>query len=491
MPNRFISKAEQKELEKFLSSDHVPESCLNLSGIHGLLTSVLMVEELGKPADWQQAVFDSNSDRQPVWESPQQRYRIIGLFEKMYKSVREEVLSPEFIKPFLYHDNNRNPILIDWCLGFMIGVSLNQELWDENLMTYSNGMKVAYPVIFSCVPDEQIKLLSEEFAEEPIKRRVEFVAESATAMRNFWGLPVEKRLAFMADGEDENPFEDDFDDEGLLDLDDYDDMSDEEVGKLENLLNESMEMSDSENDSDPLTADEYTELMDFLELNCAPPSPFELDMLDGFISSLCLVEHLSGPTNWKKHVFSPDGTAEVTWNSPEQQSRIESILDKWYDALMQQQNSDDFLPYLLQDDDGNPTIFGWCSGFMLGTRFNHKVWNRFVNGKKGAQLITPIVALSLPTEVREKEAPELNDFSSREQFMFVGNAIYGLRMFWQWPESVQNDFLKLKIGLDVKLNENGFEPVPKEATVREIKIQRNDPCPCGSGKKYKNCCMKN
>lgn len=27
--------------------------------------------------------------------------------------------------------------------------------------------------------------------------------------------------------------------------------------------------------------------------------------------------------------------------------------------------------------------------------------------------------------------------------------------------------------------------------VREQKIGRNDPCPCGSGKKYKNCCGKN
>ena len=25
---------------------------------------------------------------------------------------------------------------------------------------------------------------------------------------------------------------------------------------------------------------------------------------------------------------------------------------------------------------------------------------------------------------------------------------------------------------------------------RMVKIGRNDPCPCGSGKKYKRCCMK-
>jgi preprotein translocase subunit SecA len=33
----------------------------------------------------------------------------------------------------------------------------------------------------------------------------------------------------------------------------------------------------------------------------------------------------------------------------------------------------------------------------------------------------------------------------------------------------------------------------KQETVRREgpKVQRNDPCPCGSGKKYKNCCGAN
>ncbi len=31
----------------------------------------------------------------------------------------------------------------------------------------------------------------------------------------------------------------------------------------------------------------------------------------------------------------------------------------------------------------------------------------------------------------------------------------------------------------------------KDAEVEKTKIGRNDPCPCGSGKKYKNCCGRN
>ena len=31
--------------------------------------------------------------------------------------------------------------------------------------------------------------------------------------------------------------------------------------------------------------------------------------------------------------------------------------------------------------------------------------------------------------------------------------------------------------------------VKKQPVVKKAKVGRNDPCPCGSGKKYKNCCL--
>ena len=35
----------------------------------------------------------------------------------------------------------------------------------------------------------------------------------------------------------------------------------------------------------------------------------------------------------------------------------------------------------------------------------------------------------------------------------------------------------------------GDKTVKRQPTVRKAKVGRNDPCPCGSGKKYKNCCL--
>jgi uncharacterized protein YecA (UPF0149 family) len=34
------------------------------------------------------------------------------------------------------------------------------------------------------------------------------------------------------------------------------------------------------------------------------------------------------------------------------------------------------------------------------------------------------------------------------------------------------------------------EPVVKQIRLEKPKVGRNEPCPCGSGKKYKKCCGK-
>lgn len=43
--------------------------------------------------------------------------------------------------------------------------------------------------------------------------------------------------------------------------------------------------------------------------------------------------------------------------------------------------------------------------------------------------------------------------------------------------------------IDSVLKDDYSEPAMEEIKPKEIKIGRNNPCPCGSGKKYKKCCM--
>jgi hypothetical protein len=48
-------------------------------------------------------------------------------------------------------------------------------------------------------------------------------------------------------------------------------------------------------------------------------------------------------------------------------------------------------------------------------------------------------------------------------------------------------------GLSADADSLGSQPFSKKGTIPVVpqKTQRNDPCPCGSGKKFKNCCGNN
>jgi len=76
----------------------------------------------------------------------------------------------------------------------------------------------------------------------------------------------------------------------------------------------------------------------------------------------------------------------------------------------------------------------------------------------------------------------------------------GFEMFEEMVRNIQKDAVRLLFGSrvdrqHVPQREKVAEPTvaqhgegPRKPAVRETKVGRNDPCPCGSGKKYKKCC---
>ncbi|WP_153732359.1 preprotein translocase subunit SecA [Sporosarcina obsidiansis] len=77
----------------------------------------------------------------------------------------------------------------------------------------------------------------------------------------------------------------------------------------------------------------------------------------------------------------------------------------------------------------------------------------------------------------------------------------GFAMFEDMLTSIENDATKYVMKAEIRNNlereevakgqannpKEGGEPVRKKPVRRAVNIGRNDPCPCGSGKKYKNC----
>ncbi|WP_243128574.1 MULTISPECIES: SEC-C metal-binding domain-containing protein [Oscillospiraceae] len=56
----------------------------------------------------------------------------------------------------------------------------------------------------------------------------------------------------------------------------------------------------------------------------------------------------------------------------------------------------------------------------------------------------------------------------------------------EWKAFLENESSQMNAADRAEVLVDGWEPYRRKG----VKVGRNDPCPCGSGKKYKKCCGK-
>ncbi len=91
---------------------------------------------------------------------------------------------------------------------------------------------------------------------------------------------------------------------------------------------------------------------------------------------------------------------------------------------------------------------------------------KIFNGKKTAKLGTE----KNPAVVNVQTGKRVKELES----VFKKNG-------WQYTIELEPDKPEDITDLEILLN-------PQKTTIVEKKVGRNEPCPCGSGKKYKKCC---
>lgn len=88
-----------------------------------------------------------------------------------------------------------------------------------------------------------------------------------------------------------------------------------------------------------------------------------------------------------------------------------------------------------------------------------------------------------------------NDFENFDESSQVGIEIEPEKLFYNMLAAGADYLYGLPQWVDI-LGEDKMKEIAKEykkskTIVKGKKIGRNEPCPCGSGKKYKHCCGKN
>ena len=106
----------------------------------------------------------------------------------------------------------------------------------------------------------------------------------------------------------------------------------------------------------------------------------------------------------------------------------------------------------------------WCEGYLRGVALAAEQWDSA--GQDMAVLLAPIRAFTGATRWRGHDL-DRNETEKLQQA--IEPSVREIHAYWLVRRSE---------------NESPMQPVR-----RQLRVGRNDPCPCGSGKKYKKCCL--
>lgn len=129
------------------------------------------------------------------------------------------------------------------------------------------------------------------------------------------------------------------------------------------------------------------------------------------------------------------------------------------------------------DRDGTLIAVDWAEGFLQAIMLRADAWERLFKSKRDRQLLLPILALCGDENGESLLGipPDEEDRIMAEAVEFIPACVIAIDSYWRERRQASMPF--------------AVRP-PLQPNQASSKIGRNDPCPCGSGKKFKKCCGK-
>lgn len=207
----------------------------------------------------------------------------------------------------------------------------------------------------------------------------------------------------------------------------------------------------------PLSDDEYEALGALLAQARPGAGVSDVSTLEGLLTAIVVAPGLTAPGTWLPQIL--DGMAE----SP-QTERALNLVMRHYNHLAQwlQQDAASFEPIFHCGPEWG--IGDWCRGFLKGMQLDAAGW-------------APLLATQPDwfTPMQQLAATEGRDASMTDEETE------------RWMDAVAPAVIAInaaRLGRRPGTTAHAARPVQRATP----KVGRNDPCPCGSGKKYKKCC---
>lgn len=216
-----------------------------------------------------------------------------------------------------------------------------------------------------------------------------------------------------------------------------------------------------------LTFDEAARnrLMELLDAKSEAHNTMRCDEVQGFMMALLSGPDALNPTNWLPEILGEESLFDA-----KERTEIERLVMAMA-ADMRMKLNEKILPdlWFYEDEAGNPDFYTWCNAYLYALDIVPTDWFEAVDQEEFEDLFYPIMALGgiYDDEENGEVILHLNEKELTQLESDLPHVL--LDIYWYWQAIIN-----------------------KPQTVRREgeKVGRNDPCPCGSGKKYKACCGK-
>jgi uncharacterized protein len=219
-----------------------------------------------------------------------------------------------------------------------------------------------------------------------------------------------------------------------------------------------------------MTADPLSTWLGFLTSPAAPKGAMSPMELDGYLTCIIVSPDLLLPSRWLDRIW---GENEPTFDGLDQMQTVIAAVMDHYNAIIaaldagfkqiEANKTADYRPLFLAAS-GKPNhdvVRTWVRGFGKAMALAPERWSSLAEDERLQPLLTPFVGFLDVTDPDFEPADNIDELLD-EAAKAIPRATIILRKIAQ------------------------FSSAP--ASGRRSKIGRNDPCPCGSGLKYKRCC---
>jgi uncharacterized protein len=215
------------------------------------------------------------------------------------------------------------------------------------------------------------------------------------------------------------------------------------------------------------------------------PPAMSLEGVDGLFTALICGPNMVMFSEYLPVVFGGD----PEFGSNEEATEILGLLMRHWnvvaDALLRTLDVPDvYSPLLQTSNDGTVKGHDWACGFMHGVGMRERSWQPMLAGGEHDGVLLPMVILKHEADSAAAPGEQFSITPDRrkdliETMIAVVPTIYA--HFAKGRATGGSSY-----GIAARAAMSGIRIQPPRRT--SVKVGRNEPCPCGSGRKFKVCC---